>query len=245
MSCEAVIYVRFSPRPDADTTMSNKKQIERCEEYCSRQGYHVYSIFEDEAETGGVMDRPMLVRAIANLQEGEILVVDRTDRLARSVLVGALIRQEVEAKGCKIEFADGTPCGDSPEDRLIQDVFMAIAAFERNRIKSWTKRALAKKRKACKPYSGNTPIGWQKVGVAKGQFSLVKNTNEISAIRLMFWLKEKFDLSASEIARRVTAECGLCRGKNWNHKTVKRMLKKHSFWAATDGDPSLEPSCPI
>ena len=40
---QAVIYARFSPRPDANECDSVEKQLERCRSYCKAHGYDVIS----------------------------------------------------------------------------------------------------------------------------------------------------------------------------------------------------------
>ncbi len=37
----AILYARYSPRPDADKCLSNERQIERCREFCERKSYDI------------------------------------------------------------------------------------------------------------------------------------------------------------------------------------------------------------
>ena len=91
----AIIYARFSPRPDADTTLSNEKQIERGREWCRAKGYEIQDILPDEDITGGddsaevdpaivLANRPKLLTALGMLKKGSILVVRWRHRIARA-----------------------------------------------------------------------------------------------------------------------------------------------------------------
>ena len=53
---QAVIYARFSPRPDAQDCDSVEKQRDRCRSYCKAHGYDVIAEKDDEDMSGGRAD---------------------------------------------------------------------------------------------------------------------------------------------------------------------------------------------
>ena len=81
----AVIYARFSPRPNAEECDSVEKQIERCRAYCAGHGYTVIAEYCDKDLSGGRADnRPGLQKAIAAACRNKaILCVNALSRLAR------------------------------------------------------------------------------------------------------------------------------------------------------------------
>jgi DNA invertase Pin-like site-specific DNA recombinase len=83
---QAVIYARFSPRPNAEECDSVEKQLERCRSYCKAHGYDVIAEQDDEDMSGGRADnRPGLQAAIALACKAKaVLVVYKLDRLARN-----------------------------------------------------------------------------------------------------------------------------------------------------------------
>ena len=98
MTKQAIIYTRFSPRPNAAECDSCEKQMERCGQFCNNrelgsdgEGIHVFS---DEAVSGGELNRPGLQAAIEALEPGMVRVVDSSDRLARDMLGNLTIRQQ-------------------------------------------------------------------------------------------------------------------------------------------------------
>ncbi len=140
---KAVIYARFSPRRNGDTCESNDTQIELCQAYCEKQDHPVAHVFQDRALSGDNEDRPGLWDAVESLSKGDVLVVYKLDRLARSVYLSHIIERAVEKKGCKIISAVGEGTwGDTPEDQLIRNILRAIAEFERKANNARTKAAM-------------------------------------------------------------------------------------------------------
>lgn len=215
----AIIYTRFSPRPDAESTQSCEKQEERCRAYCERHGYRAVKVCPDKDISGGIIERPKLREAIDALQPGWILVVDAGDRLARDMLVELTIHAEVERAECAIEYADGSPTRSTPEGSLFRNMLAAFAQYERERIKLRTKRGLAKKR-ANGQHLGKAPIGYR---YDKKSKKLVKHPGEQGAIRSAQQLDD-LDMSSIEIARQLTVEYGTCRGRPWSARTVRKIL---------------------
>lgn len=236
----AIIYTRFSPRPNADECKSNEKQMERCVAYCLRKNYSwVSGSFEDRKVSGGVLNRPGLQAALAALEPGMILVVDSSDRLARDLLVNLTIRLQVKEAGVTIEYADGSPTSTTPEGELVEDILAAVASFGRKCIQRNTKRGLEKKRKNGERTTGKIPIGWMK--------------DPKDPKRLVVCHKERYGIfeacrlsgqgsSSSQIAEELNASAGMCRGKPWSPRTIRKLIKRHAFWAGPDGKPELEPT---
>jgi len=216
---QAVIYTRFSPRPNAQECDSCEKQEERCRVYCDRHGYEIVAVYSDKAVTGRVFDRPGLQDALSSLKPGMVLLVDVNDRMARDMLVALTIRFEVERTGATLEFADGSPGYSTPEGELFQNIMSAFAAYERSRFARRTKAGLAKK-KARGEWHGKVPVGYRVEGKR-----LVEHPGEQLAIRKARELRDH-GWNSEVIADLLTQTIGLCRGKPWNERTVRRMLAR-------------------
>ncbi len=220
---QAIIYCRFSPRPDADESKSNEKQEERCRAYCNRQGYEVpeICIYKDRSVSGKSLSRPMLNAALEALKPGMVLVVDTNDRLARDMLVALTLHFQVEQRGATIEVADGSPSRATAEGRLFSNILAAFAAYERERFARRTKAGLAKK-KANGEWLGRPPIGWQSDKASK---RLVRNEHEQLAIRKAFELSDA-GMNSSDIAIALARTFGPCRGNAWSARTVRKILAR-------------------
>ena len=216
----AIIYTRFSPRPNADDCESCDRQLELCTAYSTRQGYTVDATFEDRAVSGGDLDRPGLIAAIAELRQGDILVVAARDRLARDMLVALTITAQVCAKGARVEYADGSPNDTTPEGKLFGNILAAFAAYERDRIRGRTKAGLQRKRDAGM-HLGAVPIGYRR-GV---DGSLERDENEWRHVQQIF-LRASAGLKSKEIADEMNTNGWIVRGKLWGERTIRRILER-------------------
>jgi len=223
---QAILYARFSPRPDQDESKSNEKQIALCRVYCSRMNYEIADEYSDKAVSGKTLHRPGLSKALFSLRPGMVLVVSHNDRLARDLLVALTIRQQVKDAGCTIEFADGSPTTETAEGTLLQDILAAFSSYERERIALRTKDGMARK-KAAGVWCGRPPYGWRKI---KGQNELVKDEVEQEAIRLIQH-ESSLGFSSDWIADFLNApenDVPACRGKPWSARSIRRILARKS-----------------
>ena len=106
------------------------------------------NIFKEKA-SGAKTDRPELAKAIRGLDAGDVLVVTRLDRLARSTrdllnILDAIGKAGAGFKSIKDIWADTT----TPHGRLMLAVLGGLAEFERELIRARTddgrKRAKAR-----------------------------------------------------------------------------------------------------
>jgi putative DNA-invertase from lambdoid prophage Rac len=218
---QALIYTRFSPRPNAEDCKSNERQIERCLAYCLRRDLEVCGTYSDIAVSGKVLDRPELSLVIERLKPGMVLVVDACDRLARDMLVSLTIRHQVDKAGATIEFADGSMCDTTPEGKLFQNILAAFASFERDRIAARTSAGL-KRKQAAGQWLGRPPVGYE---VDPNIKQLVACEHEQGAMRTAKRLANESRSNTSEfIARRLTEIHGLFRGKPWSPRTIRKII---------------------
>src|SRR5262249_37692124 len=102
-----------------------------------------------EKKSGARADRPELRRMIDNLREGDVVVVARLDRLARSTRDLLELAEAITAAGASLKSL-GEPWADTttPAGKMVLTVFAGIAEFERSLIRERTGagRVAAKKR---------------------------------------------------------------------------------------------------
>jgi DNA invertase Pin-like site-specific DNA recombinase len=88
-----------------------------------------------EKISGAVTDRKALAKAIATLREGDVLLVTRLDRLARSTRDLLNVLAAISEKGAGFRsLADAMIDTTSPHGKLITAVLGALAEFERTMI---------------------------------------------------------------------------------------------------------------
>lgn len=102
----------------------------------------------EETGSGARADRPQLKRALDYMRTGDILVVWKLDRLARSLqqlidTVALLDGRHVQLRSLTEQIDTSTPAG-----RLTFHIFSALAEFERSLIRERTFAGLAAARAA-------------------------------------------------------------------------------------------------
>jgi site-specific DNA recombinase len=115
--------------------------------------------YDDGGFTGGNMERPALQRLLADIQAGKMdcVVTYKVDRLSRSLLDFAKMMETFEQHGVSFvsitqQFNSATSMG-----RLILNVLLSFAQFEREIIAERTRDKMAATRRKGK-WSGGTPV---------------------------------------------------------------------------------------
>ena len=100
-----------------------------------------------DAFTGTKAHRPELVKLLAVLQSGDKLVITKLDRIARSASQGIELVQTLLDKGITVHVLNMGLLDNTPTGKLIRNIMLAFAEFERDMIIERTQegKAIAKK----------------------------------------------------------------------------------------------------
>ena len=98
-------------------------------------------IFSDQI-SGSVRHRPELDKLLEQLRDGDVIVVSKYDRLARSLRDLLEIVELIGARGAGFRSLAEDIDTTTPAGRLIFHVFASIAQFERERISERTREGL-------------------------------------------------------------------------------------------------------
>src|ERR671921_536575 len=132
----AAIYARVStPRQARDLKID--QQVARLERYAQRKGWSLdrERVYLDEGYSGASLNRPGLdaLRDAAAMAEFEVVLVAAPDRLARKYVHQVLLLEELQGRGCRVEFAE-RPMSQDPNDQLLLQIRGAVAEYERTLI---------------------------------------------------------------------------------------------------------------
>jgi len=110
------------------------------------KGAGALRIFSDKI-SGSLRKRPELDRLLDQLRDGDVIVVTKYDRLARSLRDLLDIVEVIKERGAGFRSIAEDIDTTTPAGRLVFHVFASIAQFERERISERTKEGLEAARK--------------------------------------------------------------------------------------------------
>ena len=134
-------YCRVSTRSqmDGNSLEAQKEQILR--DYPS-------AVIVEEQISGAKVVRPKFDELIQTLKEGDMLVVTKLDRFARSLSQGNDTVNELLERGIRVNILNIGMLDNTPNSKLIRNIFFSFAEFERDMIYERTQegKALARQR---------------------------------------------------------------------------------------------------
>ncbi len=216
----AIAYVRVSTD---EQHLGPQAQRSAIEEWAAREGIAVVGWHSDHGIGGAVPldSRPGLLEAVAQLRRrsGQVLVVAKRDRLARDVVVAALVERLVERYGGRLVSADGVGVGDGPEAKFMRTIVDAAAEYERALIRMRTKLALGAKR------TRGERIGTCPFGFGADADRIVRNEGEQAIVSRVVELSRS-GLSTRAIVRQLRSEGAAGRtGRPLQQTQVVRILR--------------------
>ena len=105
-------------------------------------------IVYSDAFTGTKTERPELTALMERIQSGDTLIVCKLDRLARSAVQGIELIEDLLGRNVTVNVLNMGTLDNTPTGRLIRQVMLAFAQFERDMIVTRTQegKAVAKQR---------------------------------------------------------------------------------------------------
>lgn len=212
----AIGYVRVSK---GESGLGLESQIAKIKAYAELFDIELTEIIADEGISGKTLDRDGLRRAIKMLKEKRVegMVIAKLDRLTRNVAdLGTLVStvfDKAELYSVSEQINTKNAAG-----RLVLNVLVSVAQWERETICERTKDALQAKKARGEKTGGNVPFGFDEVNG-----KLVKSEEEQATISEIKSLKNK-GLSLRKIAEALNGR-GIAtkNGKTWTAVQIQRI----------------------
>lgn len=90
-------------------------------------------IYEDKF-TGTKVERPELDKLLNIVKEGDVIIVSKLDRIARSIHKGSELIESLINRGITINILNLGILNNDPTSKLIRNIFLSFAEFERDMI---------------------------------------------------------------------------------------------------------------
>ncbi|MFY0613093.1 MAG: recombinase family protein [Hyphomicrobiaceae bacterium] len=137
-----------------------------------RDGVEDDHIFKEKA-SGADKDRPELARMINFVRKGDVVLVWKLDRLARSLSHLVQIVETLKEKGAGLKVLSGSIDTTTAEGRLFFGIFASLAEFERELIQERVNAGIKAAQDAgvhCgRPAIGDDRIAGIKAGLERGE----------------------------------------------------------------------------
>jgi len=244
----AIGYIRVSDRKQVEHGLSLEAQEAKLRAYAELFDLELVSIERDEAVTAKPVRRgrltrvswqeavrhrrPALGRALDALDAGEAdaLLVLKLDRLTRSLVdLGEMLDRYFQR--CALMSVSEQINTQTAAGRLVLNVLMTVAQWEREAIGERTAAVLSYKRERGEKLGGHAPYGWiadkppgdwKLAGEAPPR--LVEDPAEQARIEMICRLR-RGGLSLRKIADELNRAGIPARGSRWHHTSVARILK--------------------
>lgn len=218
----AVAYLRVSTTDQAIGLQAQQDAIAR---WAKSKRIEVVSWHSDIGVSGGAtLDRRTgVLEALSSAADrgAGVLLVAKRDRLARDVMVAAMIERLAERQGARVVSADGSSDAETPEGELMRGIIDLFAQYERAVIRSRIRAAMTALRDRGER-TGRPPFGWR---VAADGRRLEHDPREQETLRRAQTLRREGQ-SFREVAERLQAEGHPCRGRRWHVTTIVRALRR-------------------
>ena len=137
-----------------------------------------------EQYTGTTTERPQFNKLLADLKEGDVLTVTKLDRFARTAADGSRLIAELLNKHVKVHVLNMGMIDDTPIGRVISNVLLAFAQFERDMIVERTQAGKAIARSKDGFREGRPPIDKARKDAAVDM--VIKESNTMKNLRIFF-----------------------------------------------------------
>lgn len=141
----AVGYVRVSTDEQGQSGLGMEWQREVIEAECGRRGWVLEHVYSDVASGKSLRRRTDMGEALRLLGDGgaDVLVVAKLDRLSRSVSDFAAILALSQTEGWALDICDLGVDTTTPSGKMVAQIMMVLAEWEREVIGERTKNALS------------------------------------------------------------------------------------------------------
>ena len=237
------IYCRKSVEKGLDMEFNSiDAQREAAEAYIASQKANGWVClpehYDDGGYSGGNMNRPALQKLLTDCEAGkvDVIVVYKIDRLSRSLCDFADLSRSFEKWNVAFVSVTQEINTQTSTGRMMLNILMTFAQFEREMIATRVKDKMAATRKKGKWVGGTVPLGYQLIDK-----KLVVNEETAPIIRRIF--KRYLEIqSPITIVQELNAEgVKTVTGHVWNTAYINRILNNYTYIGMVHYDGEVFP----
>ena len=228
---KAVIYARVST--DKQSEGSIEQQIRKCQQYCEYRDYIVVKVYQDVG-TGKTLDRPAFQEMMENMDNWDICIAHKLDRMHRNAANAAKWASQLDNAGKDFSYVQMEVDTATAMGRFVYRLMNDLAQLEVEQTSERTKDGLQAVIKQGRK-TGPPPYGYNsrfsKSGAKADKGFLDVNKEEAEIVKVIFQCNEK-DFSVSEIISHLNKSGILTKKGNsiWKQSTISGILRKENFY---------------
>jgi site-specific DNA recombinase len=225
---KTVAYVRVSTKAQTEGNGPAQQRASIIAWASMNGGPEIIDDWAEDAESGTVEDREEMDRLKTMAEAGTLgrLLVDRADRLGRTVEVSLSLDRFFQEHGVEIVYVQQRmPPG--PAGELMKLLFMGIAQYDRATLLSRMKQCKRSALESGRFVGGGIPYGYRKSHVPG---ELVVEPKAADVVRKIFDMRSR-GMSSVKIAAALNTE-GIPSpaGKRWYNTSVLYVTKRADFY---------------
>ena len=226
---KAIGYVRVSTENHVGENLFGlETQKESITKYCQENSLDLIDIYEDPALSGNLdpLSLPGLAAALNALCSGAIerLVVYKLDRLARELYFALWAENDARKFGSEVVSVTEPYRWDDPTQKLLLNIIMSFAEFERSLIASRLSGGRRTKARCGQHAGGRAPIGYS------ADKALILDPAKALAVRRVFELRSQ-GLSMQAVADKMNVEGYTTKaGRQFHKMQIKRILDREFLY---------------
>lgn len=157
----AAIYCRVSSDRQAREGDSIPAQLDALRKYAQEHNYAIVGEYVDDGISGTRSDRDELQRLLSDIDQIDIILVTKLDRLYRSIKHYLNMMDVLDAHGVGWKAIWESYDTTTPQGRLIVNQMMSFAQFEAENTGQRIRQVFAYKAQRGEVLSGSTPPGYR------------------------------------------------------------------------------------
>lgn len=217
------LYVRVSTEDQAKEGFSLDAQMKRLEAYCrSKKEWEPVTIerFIDEGYSGRNTKRPEYTRMMSSMDQWDVLLVLKMDRIHRNSVNFTMMMDTLKAKGKEFSSVQENFDTTTAMGKFVMDIMQRIAQLESEQIGERVMMGMERKAKFGTGMLGcGHPYGYVYGG---GMLSI--EVDEALVVRAIYKLNSK-GVSPEKIAKILNDACiSAKKGGIWNRQTIHGIL---------------------
>lgn len=221
----AIIYARFSDRPNAENCLSCETQLIKARAFCGMENHVILLEERDEAISGkDIAHRPGFQRALAAaVKHKAVLVVYSLSRLARKTRDAIDIAEQLDRAGADLVSLTEKIDTTTAMGRAFFIFIATMAQLERELTAERTRDAMRHHQANGRRMSDREPYGYRR---DENNAALLQEDPLEQRIIKCVVLFGKRGRGLRDIGRKLARRGILCRGGKWHHSTIKRILAR-------------------